>query len=257
MIFVMNEKKYAERIINGNDYGDRKNFLYTTNVIAKYYKSLGYEKNEIRNILKEIIKEKNVQAKDESINFWIKKSLEVSDNHDLYEIDRIEITNQEMERIKSIHSEKFKDFRIQKFAFTLLCLAKFGKSRGIKDNWVNIPQKNIFVIANIKGETIDTQYSLIYELLKSGYIEVNPRIEKQGIKVLGVIDGETEIVVEDINEAGLVYESKICGKKFTRCQKCNKMIPVINNRCLYCRECAVEIDREKARERMRKIGVLT
>lgn len=257
MIFVMNEKKYAEKILNGKDYGNRKNYLYTTNVIAKYYTSLGYSKSEIKNALKKIIKERDPCVSDNSIEFWIKKSLECSDNHPLYEINNIIITKPEIEKIKSIHSEKFKDYRIQKLAFTLLCLAKFGNARGIKEYWVNINQKRIFNIANIKGLTLDKQCLLINELYKSEYIDINPKIESHSIRVLGIASGDTEIVVDDINESGMVYEEIFMEKKYTRCQKCGKMVAITNGRNMYCNQCAVEVDREKARERMRKIGIIT
>lgn len=254
MTFVMNERKYAEKILNGKGYGE--NLLYTTNVLAKYYKSLGYEKREIKNILEKIVRERNPDARDGNIDFWIKKSLEISDKHLLYEIDSIVITKPEIEKIKAIHSERFKDYRIQKLAFTLLCLAKFGNARGIKDYWVNINLKDIFKISSIKGQTIEKQCLFINELYKSSYIDLNSKIESQSIKVLGVIEGDAEVVVEDINESGMIYE-EYCGKRFARCQVCGKMIAITNGRNLYCRQCAVEIDREKARERMKKIGIVT
>lgn len=256
MIFVMNERKYAEKIINGKDYGNKKNYLYTTNVLAKYYISIGYSKSEIKNILKKLIRERNSCVSDKSIEFWVKKSLEISDTHPLYEIDNIVITKPEIEKIRAIHSEKFKDCRIQKLAFALLCLAKFGNARGIKDYWVNVNQKRIFNIANVKGLTLDRQCLLINELYKSGYIDINPKIESQSIKVLGVLSGDAEIFVDDINEAGMVYEEKFFGKKYTKCQKCGKMVAITNGRNMYCNQCAVDINRYKTRERMKKIGVI-
>lgn len=256
MIFVMNERKYAEKIINGKGYGNKKNCLYTTNVLIKYFISLGYSKNEIKDILKKLIQERNPCVTDKSIEFWIKKSLEISDTHPLYEIDNIVVTKPEIEKIRAIHSEKFKDFRIQKLAFALLCLAKFGEARGIKDYWVNVNQKTIFNIANVKGLTLDKQCLLINELYKAGYIDINPKIESQSIKVLGVLSGESDIIIDDINEAGMIYEEKFFGKKYIKCQKCGKRVIITNGKNLYCNQCAIEVDREKARERMRKIGVI-
>lgn len=74
---------------------------------------------------------------------------------------------------------------------------------------------------------------------------------------MGIASGDTEIVVDDINESGMVYEEIFMEKKYTRCQKCGKMVAITNGRNMYCNQCAVEVDREKARERMRKIGIIT
>lgn len=249
MIFIMNERQYAKRVLNGNGYGEKQ--LYTSIVIAKYYKSLGYEKREIKAALEKLVRERNPYAPDESVDFWVKKSIESAEKYPLYETDGIVITKPEIEKIRQIHSQRFKDYRIQRLAFTLLCLAKFGSARGIKNYWVNASLKDIFKIANIKGQTIKKQCLFINELFKAGYIDLNPKIENESIRVLGAADGESEVVVGDINEAGMVYE-EYCGKRFVKCRVCGKMIAVTNGRNLYCKQCAEDINRVKTRERMRK-----
>lgn len=254
MYYIMNEKKYAEKILKSGEYGKSNNRLTTTTSLAKYYKTLGYKKTEIRDILRGVISERVKDAREDTVNFWINKALEISWKYPLYEIDSIVITKTEIDRIKQIHSVCFKDERIQKLAFTLLCLAKFAKERGIKDYWVNTGLKDIFSIAHIKGQTTERQCLLLNELYNDGYIELNPRIKSQSIRVLGVFDGEIEIEVFDINEAGLVFE-QYCGKRFIRCDDCGKLVAVTNGRNTFCSECAEERNREKSRERMRKLGI--
>lgn len=52
----MNEKKFAEILLEGRMYGE--NYSYTTVVLAKYYKSLGYNKEEIKTNLERIMEER-------------------------------------------------------------------------------------------------------------------------------------------------------------------------------------------------------
>ncbi len=253
MTFILNGKKYAESILNGDGYGE--NNLYTTNVMAKYYKSLGYNQREIRVALKRLIIERRPDISECTVKFWIKKSLKLAETHSLCELDDIIITDTEIEKIKGIRSKKFKDSRVQRLAFTLLCLAKFSSTRGIKDYWVNVDYKHIFSIADLKGIKIDEQCLMIHELYEIGYISLNPKIESHSIKVLVVADGKEEIVVKDINESGLIYE-KYCGEKVTVCRKCGKMMKYINGKKIYCQQCAIEENRKRTKEKMREIRLI-
>ncbi len=253
MTFILNEKKYAENILNGDGYGE--NNLYTTNVMAKYYKYLGYNQREIRVALKRLISERRPDISERTVKFWIKKSLKLAETHSLCELDEIIITDTEIGRIKKIHSEKFKDSRVQRLAFTLLCLAKFSRTRGIKDYWINVDYKHIFRLADLKGITIDEQCLMIHELYAIGYIDLNPKIESHSIKVLGVADGKKEIVVKDINESGLIYE-EYCGGKVAVCQKCGKIVKYSTNKKIYCQQCAINENRKKTKKKMREIRLI-
>lgn len=252
MSFVMNEKKYAEEVLQGEKLNGA--YQYTVNILAKYYSALGYNNREIKAAIEQYLT-KRVSDLDLCEKYgkkWIKRGLDAAKKYPLCELDEIIVTNPEIDRIKSIHSDRFKDYRIQRLAFTLLCLAKFSEARGIKGGWVNMSYKQIFKTADLRGQSIEEQCLFIHELYKNGYVGLNPRIENLNIKVLGMIDGETEIRVTDINNAGLFFE-EYCGEKITKCQKCGKMIRFINGKKLYCEQCAVEVDKEKARARMREI----
>lgn len=251
MTFVMNERKYAESILNGEGVGDARNRSYTVGVIAKYYSAIGYNSREVKVAVEKLIRERVSGISNKYIENWVKKAVEISKKYPLYELDEIAITKPEMELIKTLHSKKFLDRNLRKLAFTLLCFAKFESMRGIKDNWINIEWSHIFSAANIRGVTIDKQCLMIHELYTLGYIDLNTKIESHNIKVLGVEDGEREISVKNINECGYIFE-EYNGKKFVRCERCGAMVPVTNGRNKYCRDCAKNIDREKARERMKK-----
>lgn len=250
MEYILNEKKYAEHILQ-EGYVTNKNLLYSVNVLAKYYKTLGYERREARKALKDWLAKNNTRLPDSAAAAWIKRALETAERQSLCDIDYIEITQPELDRIRAIHSSRFKDISVQKLAFSLLCLAKFGYHKGIKSYWVNAPYKYFFGIANL-AIPIEKQNLFVNELYKDGYIDLNPKIENHNIKVLGIFEGETAVTVANLNEAGLVYE-EICGKKFSKCTRCNKMIAITNGRNLYCKSCAKENNREKTRERIKKI----
>ncbi len=250
MNFIMDERKYAENILAGSGFGD--NYRYTAGILAKFYKADGCDNRLIRAELKRIMAQRIPGVFEKSGDKIIKKALETAEKSPLCIIPEIKVTDNEIELIKTIHSEKFKDCRLQRLAFALLCFAKFSKARGIKDYWVNTEWKYIFAAADLRGLTVDKQCLFIHELYISGYIGLNVKIESHGIKVLGVRDGETAVVVNDINEVGFVFE-EYCGKNFVRCQRCGKMIPVTNGHRISCPKCAADINREKTKERMRKL----
>ena len=251
MNIVMNERKYAEGILNGDIADGGRNKLYTIDVVAKYYRAVGYNDREIKVVVEKWIREKFPGVSEKYITSWIKRSLDASKKFPLYEIDEIIITKPEMEYINSLHSDKVRDRTLRKLAFTVLCFAKFESMRGVKDSWINIERKHIFSAANIKNITRKKQCFMIYTLYSLGYIDLNPKIENHNIKVLGLKYGDSEITVSNINECGYIFE-EYNGKKFVHCERCGAMVPVTNGRTKYCSVCAVEVDREKARERMRK-----
>ena len=246
---VMNERMYAENIINGEGFDE--NGLYTATVLAKYYKFKGYENAEIRDALRKIMRKSIPVMFEKYGEKWIKKALVTANSHPLYVIDNITITRSEVDRINLIHSSKFKDYRLRRLAFTLLCLAKYYAEKGVKDGWVNMPQKYIFSIASLKGMAISRQNLMLHELYQDGYIDFSNKVEDDSIKIAGIMDGESEVVVDNINEAGLIFE-EYNGKRFIRCQRCGCRVPVTNGRAKLCKPCGVVDNREKVRERTRR-----
>lgn len=253
MRIVMNERKHAEAFINGNLTAEEQKNLYTIEIMAKYYRAKGYDDKELRAKIKELIQEKYPGTSDSRVQRWTKKALETSKKYPLYEIDELIVTKPEIDFINTLHSDKVQKRNLRRLAFTLLCFAKFESMRGRKDYWVKTERKHIFKAAKNMGLTQDKQRTMINALFNAGYIEFGD-IGNVNIKVLGVKDGETEISVKDINECGYIFE-EYGGKKFVRCEKCGAMTPKTNGRMKYCHNCAVEIDREKARERMKKLFV--
>lgn len=259
MNYVMNEKKFAEEILNGAGYGS--NLSYTTTIMAKYFKSQGQSNKQIRKTLNELMDERiphdtyfrwwEVKSR------WIDKALSIAGKYPLYDFDEIVITKPEMDLVSSMHSDKFKDYRIRRLAFTLLCFAKFEAARGKKDGWINIDNKDIFAAADLKGLTNAKQCFLIHELYKAGYIDISTVIRihgHEGLRIKYIQSGETELTVDNINEVGKIFR-QYNGEKIIRCERCGKLVCATGRRMKYCPSCASEINKEKSRERKKNVRI--
>lgn len=249
MNLIMDEKKYAENVLNSDGYGD--NTSRTTIILAKYFKSLGHSDKEIQAELEQTLSERVPRSTPQSRKMWIKKAIDVAKKYPLLEIDQVTITKPEMAKIEAIHSEKLKDYRVKRLAFTLVSLAKFNLARGGQDGWVNLEWKYIFKIADLRGVTVEKQNQSIRELHKSGLIMVSPKIDSQSLQVLFLQDGEPAVIVDDINEAGAIYQQHM-GRRYVKCQECGKRVPVTNGRTQRCSECAAEHNRIMACERAKR-----
>lgn len=257
MNFIMNEKKFAEDLLNGSGYGSGSS--HTTAIMAKYYKSLGQSNKKIRSSLNDLIDERlphdpvyGRRIWEDTKKRWIDRAVSIAGKYPLYEFDKITITKPEMEFVNSIHSDNFRDYRIRRFAFALLCFAKFEAARGKNNGWVNVDFKDIFAAADLKGMTNSKQCLLIHELVKMGYVYVSPVIMSNGLRVLYMKDGETEMTIDNMNEVGKVFR-QYNGEKMIKCARCGKMVLATGRRMIYCPNCAAEVNREKTRERKKQL----
>lgn len=261
MNYVMNEKKFAEELLNGDGYGN--NSSYTTTVMAKYFKSKGQSNKEIRASLNKLIDERlphkspyGARIWEDIKKKWVDRALSIAGRYPLYEFDKITITKPEMEFVNAVHSDKFKDYRIRRLAFTLLCFAKFEAARGKKDGWVNSDTKDIFAAADLKGMTSLKQNLLIHELHKAGYIDIGLAIKtpgNAGLRITYIKDGEPELVVDNLNEVGKIFR-QYNGERIIRCGRCGKLVCATGRRMKYCTNCAAIINKEKSRDRKKKVG---
>lgn len=251
MTFVMNEEEYAEKLLSGEAVVGIKNRSYAVAVIAKYYKALGDDDKTVADRVGAFISERSPGGSAEGVKITIKRALSAAKKYPLYRIGSITVTDREIEIISSLFSDKFKPEKLRRLAFAFLCFSKYEAAKGRKDGWVNIERKHIFQAADLKNIKTEKQLLYIHELCKLGYVDIGLRIGSGGIKVLGYADGEKEVEVDDINEVGYIFE-EYEGRRFVKCQRCGRRVPVTNGRTVYCRECAVIVDREKARERMKK-----
>lgn len=251
MGLVMNEEEYAKMLLDGNAGVAFKERAYAVTVVAKHYRSLGYDDKNVRAGVGRFVEKQFPDASGKSADYLINRAVAAAKKYPLFKIDEIAVTDKEMEIIRSLRSEKFKSEKLQRLAFTLLCFSKFEASKGRKDGWVNTDRKRVFEAADLKNVKTERQLLYIHELCEAGYIDVSLKIGSGGIKILGIADGTPAVMVDNINETGYVFE-ELEGRRFKKCCVCGKKIPVTNGRNKYCRDCATAVNREKTKERMRK-----
>lgn len=248
--FIMNEKIRAERILNGDKAGISWSDV---TILAKYYKSIGYKTQQLKTEIERFIVDNFPNLSVKSKKKIVESALDTSRKCPLYEIDQITITKAEMARIKTLTSTVVKNPRLHRLAFSLLCFVKYFALRGSKDGWVNADWTDIFRAADLRGLSTERKKIIVSALISNNYIYVNPFSDKSCYKLLATQDepdSAPEVIVDNINEAGLIFE-EYNGKRFVKCQMCGCRVPVTNGRAKHCKTCAVIVNRQKARERMR------
>ena len=236
---VLNEKSCAEEAIKNMSLGKKP--TETLSRIARYYFGEGYRKQEIGNMLEDFM-----LKCDPTINIvkWqdtIDRIVKSSDKYDLIDIPGVFITKSEMKKIRQIDGKLR-----QRLMFTILCLAKYANAiNPSNNNWVNRKDREIFSLANI---TITTkrQSLLINDLWTMGYIGYSKVVDNVNINAK-IIDDDSpvELFIGDFRNLGNQY-MRYCGEKYIECQSCGIVIKPTKNVQKYCKECAVEVDRQKA-----------
>lgn len=253
MDIIMNEYTYAENLLNKQDLkacdlGDKPSS--TLNLLARYYREIGKNDDEIKELLSDFLnhclKDKYKESKwIDSIFYQVIKSKK----YNLKKVDNVIVTKSEMEIIQSVKGKSR-----QKVLFTLLILAKYYNAVSDKNkNWTNLEYKKIFKLANVQL-SIQNQALLINDLYNCGFVNVSKNVGKPNIQV-NFVDNESDTVLtitrlKDLGKEYLMF----CGEDYIRCQKCGVPIKKSRNgKVKYCGKCAEMIDREKAKIRMRNI----
>ena len=249
----MNEYTYAENLLNKQDLkacdlGDKPQS--TLNLLARYYREIGKNDDEIKELLSDFLnrclKDKYKESKwIDSIFYQVVKSKK----YNLKRVDNVIVTKSEMEIIQSVKGKSR-----QKVLFTLLILAKYYNAVSDKNkNWTNLEYKKIFKLANVQL-SIQNQALLINDLYNCGFVNVSKNVGKPNIQV-NFVDNESDTVLtiarlKDLGKEYLMF----CGEDYIRCQKCGVPIKKSRNgKVKYCGKCAKMIDREKAKIRMGNI----
>lgn len=249
----MNEYTYAENLLNkqdlkASDLGSKPSS--TLNLLARYYREVGKDSDEIKELLSDFLhrclKDKYKESKwIDSIFYQVVKSKKYT----LKKVDKVEITKPEMDIIQSVKGKSR-----QKVLFTLLVLAKYYNAVSDKNNnWANLEYKKIFKLANVQL-SIQNQALLINDLYNCGFVNVSKNVGKPNIQV-NFVDNESDgvLTITRLKDLGKEY-LMFCGEDYIRCQKCGVPIKKSRNgKVKYCGKCAKMIDREKAKIRMGNI----
>ena len=251
-MIILNERKEAEKLIENGNVGSKPS--ETLGLLARYYHSEGFTGKELYHKLNEFMQANypryNADAWKDTIYSRIKKA----EKYPLVEVSDIIITKSEINTIQNL-----KSLPLERLAFTLLCIAKFGNERNKANNgWICRSHKEIFKIANVPA-TIQTQAKMLNTLYQNGLIGFSMKITNTNVQVLFINDNSDEVLrISDFRELGLEYMNYIGKHKYIRCAECGRLIRCVKNaRTKYCKDCAVCVNIKKTyknkREKLQKV----
>lgn len=240
---VLNEREYAESAILNCALSSKP--IETLNRVSRYYYFSGHKKSEIQGLLEEFLVKCDPDVNIVKWQNTIDRLVKDSDKYPLVELDHIKIYKSELDICNSLESKQ-----LARLMFTLICLAKYSNAvNPANNNWVNRQDKDIFKLANITTTT--RRQSLMFNNLRDrGYIKFSKKVDNLNINVC-VIDNEPSeeyIKISDFRNLGNQY-MKYIGGPYTECAYCGIVIKKNNNNQKYCKDCAVEVDRQKSLQR--------
>lgn len=234
-MIVLNEREYAENCLQNGITND--NLYFTLSILARYYyHHLGYRKKRIAKLLLEFLGEHypKYELNKYAWQTSVEKLAARAGKYPLFEIAGVNITKLELETIENIHNKV-----LERLAFTMLCLAKFGNAKSDKnDNWVNLDSKEIFKLARIscKAEERETKIGQLYQM---GLLEFSRRNDNTNCQVTFVNDDSENILfISDSRELGYEYLA-YKGDNFIRCADCGILTRGNKNGTKrYCKNCS-------------------
>lgn len=245
MIKILNEENHALRLLEEGFILDNK-VGYELSLLAKYYiHRQGLNRPQTKDKLIEFC---NAYIKNFDAINWrntINRSVENGKKLNFINVDNIEITKSELDKIRSIKST-----RCQKIMFVLLVITKFNKKMGrivakqkgkdlgdMEDRYyVNDSISSIVKLSKISLKS-DERYKVLRDLQELGYIEVTT---KGKFRIMIVDDNsENKLYINRLDDFIYDYLSYI-GQKVKTCEGegCNKRILIKSNKNKYCKECA-------------------
>ena len=242
---ILNEKEWAKKAIDAHSLGQKP---YDTIVrVAKYYRSEGYRNGELRRLVEDFMIRSDPEL---SLVKWeraVSAAVGTAEKYPPVCISGVSISRTELEKIS-----KLQGVLQQRLMFTLLCLAKYGNAVNPKNSgWVNIPQRDIFSLANIQLTT-KRQSLMINDLWREGMVGYSCLVDNINLQVNIIDSGEIALFVDDFRNLGNQYMRYI-GGEYTECEGCGVVIRKdgggAGRPAKYCRECAQAIKASRDADR--------
>ena len=234
MEIILNEKEYAEKVINSNKITSKPQT--TLIILSKYYYSVGYRKKKIQELLTDFMAQNydryycNKSQWDDTIDSISGKA----GKHKLFESPGVSITKKEIKTIESI-----KNIQLEQIYFSLMCIAKLCDQRKENNNgWVNLDFKSVFELARVNAKRRERNFK-INDLYVKKLIDFPKNITNTSIKVIGINENShEELFISDFRELGYEY-LKYKGQNFVRCANCG-ILTRGNKKSTkkYCNACA-------------------
>ena len=251
---------YAEEIISN---GFTSKYIATElNIIAKYYKSLGKNEDEIKQVLIDFCKS-NLKGFNQAIHFKIintavKHSL--NPKNKLIQIDKVDIIKNELSIIEAMDIPH--DYK--RVVFTLLALTKLNKDFGkIKNgeikssdfnfgghkNYRELVATSKITFNKTKKSIVKNIHDLIRVLDEKGIVEITGNGKIKLLFMYG-IEEDDDIVfsVNDYSVIGFFYDLYCGENRVKECESCRIPIKAKSNRQNFCEACS----RDKKLEKYKK-----
>jgi ABC-type antimicrobial peptide transport system permease subunit len=271
MNYKYNELAYVEKIYNNGF--QTKHLPTEIRLLVLYFRDiLEYKPKEREYKIYEFCKKNIPNFRKERFYTTINKALRAGEkkNQKLITISKIDIYKTEVDYINSLDVNQ--DYK--KVLFTFLVQKKLNKivyeyKNNNKNNNKNNDNNNEYNMLYFKGGTkkynnIKRISNIPIKILLNDEI-VNTLAELKLITIIhkGTIlldyiqncrqEGDIVFTINDFDNIGLYLDFYNGIKGVIKCENCNKIIKPKNNKQKYCEECAVDVDRIKAKERMQNI----
>lgn len=234
MSVILNEKEYAEQIIEKGEVGNKP--TSTLFLLSKYYrqnKKLSERKTVEK--LNEFMK-KNYKGYNEAL--WEDIIEDISKKGKKYliqEIKSINITQKELDKIS-----KLTNVKCEKLLFTMLCYAKLYNTLSETNNgWINTDIKEIYRVARVSVKYRNDKFLYLNDLEETGLISFSNKNDNLNMRI-NFIDNDSDVVLKitDFRELGYEYQNYIGDGKFIRCFECRRLVRKNGKTDKYCNFCA-------------------
>ncbi|MEC0229671.1 hypothetical protein [Paenibacillus alba] len=180
MNILLSEKELLNKLLIDEEYkSPNKNEM--VRVIVKYYYGEGFGKKKVSEEVEKIIEKKygvyNPLEWDRLVNKYVK--LFEKTNHNLYSVDEIVITKDELLTIKSINNMEY-----EKVAFSILVHTKIKNCiNPTNNNWMNSKVSDVLKDSKLSLKSHEKNL-IFHKLANMGLIEYSNSLKSTDFKVL-------------------------------------------------------------------------
>lgn len=233
MKIILNETNYVTQILSDEN-SDIKKISSFLKLYARYlYHEKGLRKTGILRELDAFMRQRYPDYRPADWSDTLERYAAGAGKYPLCNCDGIWITQKELDTIRRLQNKV-----LERLAFTLLCLAKFGNFKNPDNHgWVNYSNSEIYSLACITASAFDKDMKLA-TLKDLGLIAYAKKVNSLSIQVLFLEeDGTPALWISDFRKLG--YEWNLYkGEPYIRCAACGILVRKDSNRKKYCRDCA-------------------
>lgn len=185
MELILNEKKYAEQLLETGNVGKKPSAAVKL-LVRYFYHEEGLKKRDILESIDRFMIENYSCWHYDAWMDTIVKYINTAKKYPLLQLEYVAVSSSEMEKIQSIGNEQ-----AEKLLFTSICVAKYYCAIiHLNKGWVNLQPSKLFQLANQSGSKKDKMLR-IHFLKKLGMVTPSVRCDNTNIRV-NIIDNTDE-----------------------------------------------------------------